>query len=193
MGTTLAVVTSGVLAGGVPFGIGPLVNGDFDSDLSGWINLYSRPAAWDPRDADDDPASGSALISNDSPVGNGGTSLVLSQCFAVSGAETIAFGGHLLLPTGQPVGTSAAVMVWAYAADDCLVDFLELSAVGLYEPGDDWQTVEQEFVLPSQARTIRLSMGVSKPQGATVDTSAYFDRLYLVMNDDTLFGNGFEL
>lgn len=191
-GVLLAVAAGNVRAGDLPLGIG-LVNGDFDSDLVGWNNPYSRPATWDPLDADDDPASGSALLVNDMPVGNGATSLVLSQCFLVGGGETVAFGGHIRLPVSQPANAWASVFLWSYAADDCFSDAIIPADVRVDKASDDWQAVQQEITLAPQARSILLSLGVGKPPGVTGETKAYFDRLYMVIDGDGIFANGFEL
>lgn len=187
-GTVLALAAGSALAAGIG-----LANGDFDSDLAGWSNLYSRPAVWDPLDADADPASGSALLGNNMAVGNGATSLVLSQCLLVGGGATVAYGGHILLPTGQPDWTSAAVVVWSFASDNCSLDHLDSYGVGIHEPGVDWQAVQGEATLSPQARSVMLLIGVSKPQGVTIETSAYFDRLYIDIESDLIFANGFEL
>ena len=191
-GLLLVAATSAVASGGGPRGIGALVNGDFDNDLSGWTNLYSRPAVWDPLDADGDPASGSVLVGNDSAVGNGGTRLVLGQCLPVGGGATVAYGGHILLPTGQPDWTSAAVVVWSFASDNCSLDLLDSYAANIYEPGVDWQAVQGEATLSAQARSVMLLIGVSKAQGVIIETSGYFNRLYMVIAGDGIFANGFE-
>ena len=191
-GLLLVAATTAVASGSVPRGGGALANGNFDNDLSGWDNAYNRPATWDPLDADGDPASGSVLLGNDMAVGNGGTLTVLSQCFLVSGGETVALGGHIRVPTGQPFATGAGVRLAVYSNDDCLTDTLANVYADVLEADDAWQAVQDEITLPPLARSMVLALGVKKAIGVTVETHAYFDRVYMVIAGDMIFSDGFE-
>lgn len=170
-----------------------LVNPGFDSDLAGWDNLYARPAYWQPLDAEDDPGSGSVRLVNDAPVGNGATTAILSQCIPVNVGHAYAFGADVLLPTGQADFTQAAVMIRMFTSADCGLGGADFKSAATWDPGG-WQPVANEITTLPGIQSMRLMLGVSKPDGVTVETEAYFDRIYLVdLDDDTVFANGFEL
>lgn len=169
-----------------------LINSDFDADLTGWDNPLARPAQWQPVDAGGDPASGSAHLINDTPVGNDGTLLILSQCMPATAGHVYAFGADLQLPPGQPEFTTAGVFLISYSSGDCSLGELNFQGATL-SATSGWQSVSGELATSPDTQSLILTLGVSKPGSVTVETKAYFDRVYLVdLDDDVVFANGFE-
>jgi len=154
-----------------------LFNRDFASDLNGWDNEFDRPAEWSSRDANGASDSGSAQIGS---VGtsNGGILLALSQCHQVSAGAEYFFGGSLLVPEGQPAGTSAQIFVSVHAGASCQGEALELTNVGSTSV-ESWQSVEESLVTSSGAGSLRFALGVLRPGGETLDAEVLFDDLTL--------------
>jgi hypothetical protein len=81
-----------------------LTNPGFDQDLSGWATPQGG-TAWDgTRDADGNPASGSAAVKIYPPISSLSTLCpeVLSQCVTVTPGTAYNFGGKIFIPEGQP-------------------------------------------------------------------------------------------
>ena len=157
-----------------------LTNPGFAMDLAGWSNLNNRPAQWDAADADNDPASGSALLTN---VGtsNGGIPLALSQCIRVSAATEYGIGASARVAQGQPADTTAYVFAQTYQASDCSGNSIQSESIG--SVAANWLSIGETLFTTNDTSSIRLSLGVGKPSGESADAAAYFDNVYLQRAD----------
>ena len=156
-------------------------NGDFDEDLSGWDNPNSRPAMWDPADADGNMNSGSALIGNDLSPSNNATPTVLEQCVRINPNTEVIFGGEVLVGSDQPEGTRGDIILRAFAEADCS----ESIGSSIFLSGsvtDDWELLEQSVILGPAVKSVRVSLGVRKPGGVTELAEARFDRVFVFVD-----------
>lgn len=191
-GLVLGVISAAASATDLPAGANVLVNGTFDTDLSGWLNPWGYTAVWSSADADGDPGSGSAHLQDEFP-GNNGTLVILVQCLPVSGGETVRVAGDLLLPVhADPLGFGAGILVFAYSDTECSADpSYELDA-SVWNQSPDWQHVEASGGVPAGARSLMVGLGVAKRGGVTETGHAYFDNLFVGLWEDGIFTSGFE-
>ncbi len=177
--TLAAVLFSGSALAGENY----LTNGGFDEDLSVWVNTWDRRGEWDPLDAAGDPASGSALLYNEGES-NGATPLVLDQCVRFGGAQSLEWGGQVRIPSDQPNGTTPNIFFLTFPEDNCGGSFLQLENVGTQTVGD-WVAINNQVITDPATASIRISLGLSKPNGETATASSYFDDVYLRRTDST--------
>jgi hypothetical protein len=176
--TLLRSIGLAVLIGGAAQAQDNLVmNPGFDTDLTGWANLFGRPAVWSPLDASASPDSGSARVSNDAG-GGAGTPVVLTQCFPLSASTEYRLRVQALVPTGQAQFTTANTFALVFGSSDCSGEALQISTVGVFSPGQ-WELGEEIFQSAVGARSVQIGLGVSKPEGVTELTTAHFDNLSL--------------
>ena len=77
-----------------------VLNPDFDTDVTGWYPSATAAIDWNPLDADNNPASGSALVTNLSTTA--GDSTGASQCIeGLAGEAFYLLAAEVLLPGGQ--------------------------------------------------------------------------------------------
>jgi hypothetical protein len=154
-----------------------LLNARFDTDLSGWQNLFDRPVVWSEEDASGFSASGSALITNVGPS-NGGWPWTLHQCVPAEGQTDYHFGGQALIPPGQAENVQARILIYSFASSDCSGDPLQIeNEAGARVAA--WGSIGAGFTSASTARGLIMMLAVSKPEGVSADASAYFDNLFL--------------
>jgi hypothetical protein len=155
-----------------------LSNPGFESDFSGWEQFFGRIGEWSSEDADGSGNSGSALLSNEG-TSDGIVPLVLHQCIQVGGGVDLDFGGDLWVPPGQPADTAAYIFVEQFLNSSCSGNpgpFV--SAGGEFTGG--WGSASNSVVTTAGNQSVRLSLGVFKPNGETADAQAYFDNIYLL-------------
>jgi len=154
-----------------------LTNPGFATDLSDWSNENNRPAIWNSRDASNDPASGSAQLTNVG-VSNGGVPLTLSQCHRVNAATEYGYGGNVLVPANQPVDTSAQIFILSFASTDCSDTSVQVDAIASVAV-ETWLAIGGTLFTANGVSSIRISLGVLKPGGESADAQALFDDIYL--------------
>lgn len=154
-----------------------LANRGFATDLSDWSNENNRPAVWSSSDAYDDPASGSAQLTNVG-VSNGAIPLALTQCQRVSAATEYGYGGTVLVPVNQPVDTSAQILIYSYTSTDCSGTILQFDSIASVEV-ETWLAIGGTLFTANGVSSIRISLGVFKPGGERADADALFDDIYL--------------
>ena len=110
--TVMLVVTASVAAGQ-----DLIVNGHFDTDISGWTLVAGQGSqAWDPLDWQGDPGSGSMVLTN---TNVGGAQFTASgECFTLTPSGTYEFGGHFRFASGQPQGFAGIIVGW-YSNTTC--------------------------------------------------------------------------
>ena len=176
-GLSLQVVASAAFAA-----VNLIANSTFDTNLSGWSNLFSRPGSWSSVDAGSNPASGSALLVNDSSPSNGGVPLVLTQCIAALPSTGYIYGGQFMVPAGQPADTRAHVFVETFASADCSGAALQLTDRGSQGVAA-FEWLGNSVKTTPDVHSILVGIGVFKPIGVTATASAYFDNVFLVQGD----------
>jgi hypothetical protein len=155
-----------------------LANPNFNNGLSGWQNPYGGVASWSSRDAGNSGASGSAVVVNDLNPSNGGTVWVLAQCVSATPSTIYEFGGKLLVPSGQPAGTTAFLLVDAFASADCTGSIAD-SDNESSDNVEEWELESSDFTTGSGIHSIYFMLAVYKPQGVTANASAHFDDVFL--------------
>ncbi len=168
-----------------------LSNPNLDRDLSFWTLTSPQPdeILHHPDDADGAPTSGSAQVMN---LTGPGELFALSQCVAVEGAETYAFGGRVRTVAGGAEDPIAFVEVELFAEAGCGGASL---GAGLSEPvaGDTamvWSDELRGLVdAPEGARSARVAFAVDA--GSSDDFTSYFDNLFFYL-DVGIFADGFE-
>ena len=166
-----------------------LVNGDFASDLDGWVDVWGRPAAWNPEDALGDPASGSAQLSWEDP-GNNATRLTRAQCVQIHpGQEYRVSALGRVLPDQPPF---VFVRLAAHVHDNltCIGEHTGDFSDPQFIQSTTWG--EMSFAVPTQAtdRAIRVWLAISKPLGVVEPVHVLIDDVMLTT--DTIFAHGFE-
>jgi len=176
-------------AGAASHGQEVIVNGDFDSDLSGWTTFGAPAPIWASFDQAGAP-SGSALLSN-TAAGPDEHLVRLSQCFVPSRPGRYQFSAHGYIPAGQASGRLFVVAV-IYSGGGCTGPG---GGPGAYLPATIGAWVQQtglievstdEIALPV---SMSLSLGIEKtPAGGSIE--AYVDAARLIY--DPVFADGFE-
>jgi hypothetical protein len=166
-----------------------LVNPGFDSNLAGWDNVFTRPAAWSGFDSNGNLSSGSALITNNANPSSGGALLVLSQCFPVQPGQRIAYGGDMFVPSSAPEFSFTFIVLRLYTMPGCSNGLSDVTSVFATEV-DQWITSAETVQAGPGIVSAAVFLAISKPSGVTVDVSAWFDDIWLDL--ETLFEDGFE-
>jgi len=183
-----AIVVVAALGGSLAAAQNLVVNGGFESDVGSWVALSDSSLAWDPLDADDDPNSGSALVTNLDPDPVDGTGAV--QCIdGLSGEQSYAFSAKARFPSGQTETGRAYLLIQWRSSPGCTGDvgISESSLVSSSVP-DIWLTTSNVVVSPTATQSARLRLSVLKnAAGGSLD--AYFDHVRL---EPAVFGDGFE-
>lgn len=165
-----------------------LPNSTFDSDVAGWLAGSESTVGWDPLDANGDPLSGSALVTNLDVDPNDSTGAY--RCIDGLADDTFyRFGADILIPGGQIETGHAYLLVQWYGGAGCS-GFLNLteSPIVLTSTPDEWFAVSKVAASPSGTQSGRLRLSVWKNEaGASLD--AHFDN---VLMEAVLFIDGFE-
>ena len=167
-----------------------VANPGFASNFDGWGQYFGRIGEWSMEDAAGAMDSGSALLANEG-VSDGVVPFVLHQCFEVGAGAEIDFGGDMLVPNGQPSGTTAYIFVEAVQDSNCEGPPL-LSRVASSAVVGDWRTDSNSITTPANTQSIRLALGVFKPNGESADAEAYFDNIFVYLPENGGGGGGGE-
>jgi hypothetical protein len=165
-----------------------VMNPDFDTDVSGWITESTATIDWNPLDADNDPSSGSALVTNvsDTP----GDSTGAHQCIeGVTGEAFYHFSSDILLPGGHSETGYAGLFVQWNDEPGCS-GYLgsEFSSDVSTATPDVWYRVTNIAQAPMGTESARLRLSVRKFEDfGTLE--AHFDNVEF---EELIFVNGFE-
>ncbi len=162
-----------------------VVNGDFDTDLSGWQQSGSPPPTWAALDHIGVLTSGSALLEND--AADASMRLYpLTQCITPPPGTYVATV-HGYIASGQTSGR----LVFSYSAfhgANCTGTFGDIGGQFLAQVGT-WQTQTATFrIFNLPGASVQISLGIEK-DAAGGALQGYFDAIVL---DDHLFADGFE-
>ncbi len=164
-----------------------LANGDFDTDIVPWVDLFPAPGTaitWSEIDAAEPSPSGSLQLQTLST--NGGTTGPVGECL-------VAMPGTYTLSARMFVQSSAGEQAYALAGVDffesaiCNGPFLSGGPAAYSSGVDAWETTSTEVETPSSAAAMRVYLLV----GNTFDTIpdvARFDEIRLVPEPGTAAG-----
>jgi murein DD-endopeptidase MepM/ murein hydrolase activator NlpD len=167
-----------------------VLNGYFDTDVSGWTADSSASVAWSVVDANLSPTSGSAEVTNSHPNPSNGTGI--HQCLNVSPVEgaTYDYGGKAFIPDAQTRTGKAYLGLRWLAGPNCTgatvgsQPRLSTSTIGQWV-----QLTAVEQVVPPGAVSVLFKAFPSKVEaGGTL--ISHFDDLYF--RKTPVFADGFE-
>jgi hypothetical protein len=156
-----------------------LPNPDFDSDLSGWLNVGSL-VQWSSMDRAGDPTSGSA----EQPAsGAAGTLYDIVSCGPVEVGVEHAYGASVFIPEGTTPGTRAGVLLQWLDGTGCafgLSGVVGQTSVSLVETTGAWVDVEEKAVAPAGAVSGRLRLRIQDHGGTASGDSVFWDEALLL-------------
>lgn len=175
-----------------------VVNGDFDSDLSGWlIDPAATPAPiWEDVDIDDPAGSGAVRVSNTSSEAMNRI-YPLEQCIRLTEPGQYRILVHGYIPPGQGGGKLVASYWLSLDNPDCP------QWQGSQEGGGNfiatvggWGQYERVtgIVLPSPVppnAMIKISLGIEK-EAAGGSFYGFFDAVSVSALGDSIFEDGFD-
>jgi len=164
-------------------------NPTFDTDVAGWSAEGTSSIVWDSLDADGNPASGSALVTNLSTTANDSTGA--RQCVdGLTEATFYRFAADILVPGGQSETGHAHLLAQWYGGPGCgggQVGLVDTFGISTSTP-DVWYTdsVTAEAPAGTQSARLRLSIWKNEESGTLV---AHFDNVEFA---NQIFSDGFE-
>ncbi len=163
-------------------------NADFDSDVAGWNPFPLASIVWDPLDSTGNPASGSALVSNNSTTAGDGTGAW--QCIdGLVGGLTYRIAADIMVPSGQSNTGSAYLLVQWYSQPGCYGSLGLLSGPEVTTSMPDvWYSTVDSGEAPPGTQSARLRLNILKGEDwGSLDAS--FDAAWF---EEILFYDGFE-
>ena len=165
-------------------------NPGFDTDVSGWTVESYVSISWSLMDANLNPASGSAEVTNSSPGPQNGTGI--TQCLDITPIEGAAydFGGKALIPDGQARTGSAQVGLRWWSGSNCSGSTVGTQPRRATSTLGAWVELSStEQIAPAGAASAQFVAFPSKLE-AGGSLVAHFDDLYF--RNTPLFADGFE-
>jgi len=162
---------------------GLLPNGDFDTDVSGWIGQFNTVVTWDSRDASNDPNSGSALVTGE--FKNGSHGQMVSDCLTLGGEleYEISFFAEVDLFSGGPtIGSEIE-----FFSDSVCTNSISTTSHSRNAPAS-FALVSYGALRPSGAQSATLTIRYDTTQSGF---PAYVDSVNLVPGLP-FFDDGFE-
>lgn len=168
-----------------------VTNGAFDVNVDHWdlANLVYGLLEHHDLDADGDPSSGSALITNSFP--SGASDLATLQCIPVLPVDRdYSFGGTLRIADGATATGQASIQIWFWEDSNCTTVVGSTTGtppVTTAAPG--WNRVHATATAPATAVAARLTLWNSKTD-AGGELGVHFDNVTL--QPTLVFADGFE-
>ncbi|OJY97205.1 MAG: hypothetical protein BGP25_13075 [Lysobacterales bacterium 63-13] len=176
------------LASTAQAGTAVVVNGNFDTSLLGW-DLSGTPApTWSMLDYQNNPGSGSALLSN-AEAQAGARLYPLRQCVSLATAGSHAIEADGFLPAGH-AGGRLVVSFATRAVADCSGGANSLGGYFVQSNGS-WVHGSMDFVVNPPFTYLDVTLGIEK-DGAGGLLSGNFDAVQ-VIDRERIFANGFEV
>lgn len=163
------------VAAGPVSGAELLVNGTFDTDLSGWTVLsdLEQTAHWSSVDAAGSTSSGSVEVVNRHP-GGGFLEFPMAQCVPVDDGKGYRASAKIRIGFGQPTQGDARLILGWYPNTACMGDFLASDVVGQVSALGSWLPVSAQVVAPNDAESVMVWLAALKVEvGGSF--RAYFD------------------
>ena len=176
------------LASTAQAGTAVVVNGNFDTSLLGW-DLSGTPApTWSMLDYQNNPGSGSALLSN-AEAQAGARLYPLRQCVSLATAGSHAIEADGFLPAGH-AGGRLVVSFATRAVADCSGGANSLGGYFVQSNGS-WVHGSMDFVVNPPFTYLDVTLGIEK-DGAGGLLSGNLDAVQ-VIDRERIFAHGFEV
>lgn len=172
------ISTLALLSFASPLAAQELVNGTFDTDLSGWEHTACEevdPAncleLWVDMDRLDAPDSGAALVRDFS---SSGSVNYLWQCVPAVEGQVWTGSGWVLLPSSSPL-VDGRLRVSAYSSADCSTGYISRVSSNVVATTDTWtELVAPAYVMPPTTAAVFIQVFPSNTS-ETVPVTALFD------------------
>ena len=165
-----------------------IVNGHFDTSLSGW-DLSGTPApAWSMLDYQNNPGSGSAMLFNGEAQG-GARVYPMRQCISVATAGSHALEADGFLPAGH-AGGRLVVSYATRAVANCSGGANSLGGYFLQTNGA-WVHGSINFVINPPYTYLEVTLGIEKDDAGGL-LSGNLDAVQ-VIDRERIFAHGFEV
>jgi hypothetical protein len=159
-----------------------LANGSFDTGVAGWTTV-GLALAWSPADAEGNPGSGSAVVTNTSaPASFGGD--WISQCVAVQPGSVLTLGGRSFIPSAQTTTGVANMQAYFFAGPGCTggsLGYVWTPSGGEAWTPDRWNSMDATGPVPAGAQSASVEVQVTKREAGGTFT-AYLDELSVVQS-----------
>lgn len=169
-----------------------ITNGNFDSDLTGWVIADGLPdsrATWVNEDVDEFLESGSVELINVGE-GNNGLRRTLLQCVTAEPDALYLVEAWGKAPADQPGNGGATVVALVFATPDCSGPTSALySSVGI-DNTDFWEPITGTYQTFSSTQSVLIGLAIGKRTGFSDDVSARIDAVTVV--PDKIIGSDFE-
>ena len=168
-----------------------VTNGTFNVDVDHWIvgNLVYGDITHHTFDADGDPLSGSAVITNSSP--NSDVYLATIQCIpALPTDRDYVFGATIRIGDGAVTTGHASVQIWFWEDANCTtVVGGTATTAAVTTSATGWNRVRTSATAPASAVAARLTLW-NKKDDAGGELGIHFDNVTL--RPIAIFDDGFE-
>ena len=156
-----------------------IVNGTFDTDVSGWTPSDDATIEWSSMDADGAPGSGSGIVTNISAINS---SRFVYGCAALTEAgQEYLLRGLLFIPSGQATHGRGWLRIFLRDQPNCHGTLLfadESPFVYSVSFTDEWVESGLRFFAPAGAQSASISLAVNKNLDAGT-LSINFDNISL--------------
>ena len=176
------------LASTAQAGTAVVVNGNFDTSLLGWDLSGTPSPSWSMLDYQNNPGSGSALLSN-AEAQAGARIYPLRQCVSLATAGSHAIAAEGFLPAGH-AGGRLVVSYATRAVADCSGGANSLGGYFVQSNGS-WVHGSMNFVANPPYTYLELTLGIEKDAAGGL-LSGNFDAVQ-VIDRERIFANGFEI
>jgi hypothetical protein len=168
-----------------------IVNGDFDSDLSGWNVADAPGTTWAPFDYAG-ASSGSALFTNDMPTADA-ASTNLTQCVVLAKPGRYVVSANGYLPAGQPSGMLYVNAVLYLPSTVCQGfgaghGFYLPATIGAWSSHQE-VSIELDDIDVLAGASIEVRVGIQKTS-AGGSIQGYLDAVHVIY--DSVFVDSFE-
>jgi len=167
-----------------------IVNGDFDSDLSGWTVSDAPGTTWVAFDSAG-ALSGSAQFTNDMTTA-GGATINITQCVVLAKAGRYVISANGFLPAGQASGNLYVNPILHIPTTTCQgfgggIGFLLPATIGSWS--QESSSIEIDDIDALAGASLELRTGIQKtPAGGSIQ--GYIDAVRVIY--DPVFVGGFE-
>ncbi len=183
-----AILFAMALASTAHAGTAAVVNGHFDTSLLGWDLSGTPSPSWSMLDYQNNPGSGSALLSN-AEAQAGARIYPLRQCVSLATAGSHAIAAEGFLPAGH-AGGRLVVSYATRAVADCSGGANSLGGYFVQSNGS-WVHGSMNFVANPPYTYLELTLGIEKDAAGGL-LSGNFDAVQ-VIDRERIFANGFEI
>ena len=166
-----------------------LSNGTFDVDVAAWTAVGDATIDWNSMDANDDPGSGSATVTN---VATYATSMGAYQCSAMlEGDREYLLRSMIYVPGGQDATGYGYVSIRLYDEPDCggIQVYTDYSSLVYTATPDQWLESSLSLTAPPDAQSALVWLVVFKNE-APYSLSMAYDNVALFTVE--VFADDFE-